>query len=250
VNKRHKLELRAGLFVNLGLALALVSIVVFGDSVGFFTPRLHFQFTVPDAQGLISGAKVLVAGVDAGQVEHISVDSRSKNVQVAIRVSPKFRNTIRQDSHAELATQGVLGDKLVLITPGSPEQPEIPDHGELVAHTSTNFNQLAAQGDVLLQNLDRLVLQFNQTLKAGKLEGMLTSLGSILAKIDHGNGTLGALVNDPSLYNDAKDVVGETNRNRIVRNLVRKSIEDADEKAGTPGNKDNKENKKETSSPG
>jgi phospholipid/cholesterol/gamma-HCH transport system substrate-binding protein len=64
----------------------------------------------------------------------------------------------------------------------------------------------------------------------------MKNLNSILGKIDHGSGSLGALVNDPELYDAAKSLMGEANQNRIVRNLVRKSIKEADkEKADSPG---------------
>ena len=50
----------------------------------------------------------------------------------------------------------------------------------------------------------------------------------ILEKVNNGTGTLGALVNDPGLYEDARALVGGANRNRIVRNLVRKTAKDGE----------------------
>ncbi|MGI9432015.1 MAG: MlaD family protein [Myxococcota bacterium] len=59
-----------------------------------------------------------------------------------------------------------------------------------------------------------------------QLEAATASLTAILAKIDQGDGTLGLLVNDPSLYEDVKELVGGAQRSRVVRSLIRMSTED------------------------
>jgi hypothetical protein len=93
-----------------------------------------------------------------------------------------------------------------------------------------NMNVLLAHGDLFLRHLDQLTDRLKQ-LDVATLDQSLVSLNSILAKIDHGNGSLGAFVNDPDLYDAAKSLMGEANSNRIVRNLVRQGIKDADDKA-------------------
>lgn len=59
-----------------------------------------------------------------------------------------------------------------------------------------------------------------------QLEAATLALTAILAKIDQGDGTLGLLVNDPSLYEDVKELVGGAERSRVVRTLIRMSTED------------------------
>ena len=49
-------------------------------------------------------------------------------------------------------------------------------------------------------------------------------LQGVLDKIDSGNGTVGALINDPGLYDDFRALMGGANRNRVIRNLVRDTI--------------------------
>ena len=58
----------------------------------------------------------------------------------------------------------------------------------------------------------------------------MNHLNSILEKIDQGQGTVGAMINDPGLYDDAKALVGQVNRNRIMRNLIRQTIKDNKDK--------------------
>jgi phospholipid/cholesterol/gamma-HCH transport system substrate-binding protein len=63
-----------------------------------------------------------------------------------------------------------------------------------------------------------------------KLKKIVKNLESITEKINTGNGTLGALVNDPGLYDNVKALVGQTNRNRILRNLVRQTLRESEGK--------------------
>lgn len=51
-------------------------------------------------------------------------------------------------------------------------------------------------------------------------------LESILAKVDEGEGTVGLLVNDPSLYEDLQRLVGGARRSLVVRSLIRLSTDD------------------------
>lgn len=250
MNKRHKAELRAGLFLNLGLALLMLVLFLFGSKLNIFSSNISYHFVVPNAQGLLAGAKVLIAGVDAGKVDSFSVDPDTRAVRVEVDIFPKFQNFMREDSFADLTTQGILGDKVVNITPGTQTRPLIEPNGELPVQLSTSLFELVGKGDRLVTDLDKLILNVNETLGSiapgakgslAKLDTALNRLNSIFAKIDSGNGTVGALINDPQLYDDAKSLVGETNNNRIVRNLIRKSIADsearqAENQAGQAGN--------------
>jgi phospholipid/cholesterol/gamma-HCH transport system substrate-binding protein len=263
VEKRSKTSLRVGLFLNLGIGLLLLVLFLFGGPSHFFSGKRHYHFNADSGQGLIKGAKVLVAGVGAGTVSEIQVDHQTTKVRVDLEIDPKFFSSIREDSYVELASQGVLGDKVVMIQPGDPRHSELSDQAELPVRPSMSIDHLLAQGSVLLQHLDLLTVGLGQwvdglgakshskqagkdaarilsniseitgrlkQLDVGKLDGAMTSLNSILEKVDHGSGSIGALVNDPELYNSAKSLMGEANQNRIVRNLVRVSIKDADKK--------------------
>ena len=263
MDNSRKREWHIGLFFNLGLGLALTTLFLFGGPSFFFSRKLHYFFSAPNAQGLIRGGKVLVAGITAGSVVQTSVDAKNAAVRVDIEVNPKFISSIRDDSYVSLATQGVLGDKVVMIQPGSPEHPELATNAELPTRPSPSLQQLLVEGDVFLQHLDQLTVGVNQWLNGLgstdnskhiglsaaqtlrnlsllterlshlNIEGVnssITSLSSILGKIDHGNGALGGLINDPELYDDVKKLIGESNENRIIRNVVRRSIKQSEKR--------------------
>ena len=86
-------------------------------------------------------------------------------------------------------------------------------------------DQIAEGLAATAKHLASAAARLNQDLENLQLKAAVTNLNSILEKINNGQGTLGALVNDPSLYDDAKALVGGTNRSRIVRNMVRQTIQ-------------------------
>jgi len=234
MDKRHKAELRAGVFVNFGAALLMLALFFFGSRLKFFWKPVHYTFHLENAQGLIAGSKVYLAGIDAGKVDHVELDREKNSVRVEFDLSPEYKDSIRQDSYAELSTQGVLGDKVVLVFPGSPRKSVIQPGNEVPVRESSSLNQLVARGDNLVHDLDHLILnldqfssKLNNELSLKKATDAFSRLDSILGKLDSGQGTLGAFINDPSLYDDAKALVGEANNNRILRNVVRKSVEDS-----------------------
>ena len=79
---------------------------------------------------------------------------------------------------------------------------------------------LASASEKLDKELDQL-----------HLKSSMTNLNAILGKINNGTGTLGALVNDPGLYDDAKALMGGVSRNRVMRNLIRQTVRESEEKA-------------------
>jgi phospholipid/cholesterol/gamma-HCH transport system substrate-binding protein len=79
------------------------------------------------------------------------------------------------------------------------------------------------------KNLASATAKLNEGLEGPQLKGAVRNLNGILEKINNGTGTLGALVNDPGLYYDARSLMGGANRNRIIRNLVRQTVRTAEE---------------------
>lgn len=237
MNKRHRAEIKAGLFINLGLILFAVALFFFGSRIAVFRKSVRFFFHLDDAQGLITGTKVYVAGIDAGKVDALSLDPETNRVRIEIDVADSYQDFVHRNGGIELNTQGVLGDRAVYINPGSPSEPLIRPGGEIPVRETAGLKSLVSRGDQLMRDLDRLILNLdrfathlNHDVDLGKADDAFGKLDDILGKIDSGQGTLGAFLNDPSLYDDAKSLVGEANSNRILRNIIRKSVQDAKER--------------------
>ncbi len=227
-------ELKVGAFIAMGLGLTLLAIWLIGSTQNLFARRDPYFIVVKDAGGISQGAKVTISGLNAGSVESFSL-SRDGSVRVNLSVSKRFEGSIRQDSIADVSTEGVLGDKLIAIAAGSEASPALSLGSEIPTRKESSIQSLLHQGGrlateigVLVRDLDHLSVEVRRQVKNGHLSGSLQKIDSILGKIDQGNGTLGGLVNDPKLYDDVKAIIGEGNDNRIVRNIVRNSVKSAE----------------------
>ncbi len=261
-----KVEVRVGLFVLAGLAITMISIIVLGGKQSVFTSVNRYRTHFERVDGLVHGAKVTLGGLQVGAVTQISFDPATRGMQVSFSVEKEYATYVRRDSTIEVVTQGVLGDKYLSLNPGDPAQPLIEDSGEIPQGKSNDLSQIITSSDQLVQrltstaeNLDRILTAFNRGNRAEqffhslattsknitdltsrlneemsqmKLKSSVNHLNSILEKIDQGRGSMGAFINDPGLYDDAKSLVGQVNRNRIMRNLIRQTIKENGSKPG------------------
>lgn len=275
MNKQVETEIKVGIFVSIGLGLIMLAILVLGGNENLTVRKARFSSHFPDVEGLINGAKIVLGGLQVGTVESVEFDNEAHDIKVSFSVSRTSAEWIRKDATAEIATQGVLGDKYVLIKPGTKTEPQLPEGSEIASAPAQSITQFLSKGDQLMANLTSLTATLDKILKGFEhngrseqffssltatsknlslvseklnkemegglyLKSSLKNLSGILEKINNGTGTLGALVNDPGLYDDAKALMGGANRNRIVRNLVRQTIKDSE--AATA--KEEKEQKK------
>ncbi len=256
------LEIRVGIFLTVGLALILGAILILGGQKSFFKSTRNYTAHFSKVDGLVQGAKVLMGGLLIGNVEKVDFDAEQRNIIVHLSVLTKYAQWVRKDSSLEIMTQGVLGDKYLSLLAGSAAEAEIPANGEINAAVSRDLTQLFSTSEKLVHTLgsvavtfDRILGTFEQNGRAGrifenlaistkhlgdltekvnrdfdsgKIKSSITHLNSILEKIDNGQGTLGAFINDPQVYDDTKALVGQTNRNRIMRNLIRQTIKESD----------------------
>jgi phospholipid/cholesterol/gamma-HCH transport system substrate-binding protein len=255
-----KMELRVGVFVLIGLVFTMASIIVLGGKQSILTSVNHYRTHFEKIDGLVHGAKVTLGGLQVGSVSGISFDPKIREMLVEFTVEREFAVYLRKDSTIEVVTQGVLGDKYLSVNPGDPSLEPVENNGEIPQGKSKDLSQIITSSDQLVQrltstaeNLDRILNAFNRSNRADqffqslantsknlgdltgrlneelsqmKLKSSINHLNSILEKIDQGRGSLGAFINDPGLYDDAKALVGQTNRNRIMRNLIRQTIKD------------------------
>jgi phospholipid/cholesterol/gamma-HCH transport system substrate-binding protein len=260
-------EIKVGIFVTLGVALLLTTILILGGFKNLFTHKATYTSHLQSAEGLIPGAKVILAGVPVGVVEKIQFDKAQKNIEVILSVSKDATEWIHQGASFEISTQGVLGDKYVNLDGGKMEDPLLPPKSEILQRPSKDISQFLNKSDHLivtlngvLASLDRILKSFetdhrsetffkslaqsaknisstseklNDELNQIKLKGAISHLNQIMEKINNGTGTIGALINDASLYDDLKSLLGGVNRNRIMRNLVRQTLKDAKTKEQT-----------------
>ena len=240
-------EIKVGIFVALGTALIMLVIMLLGGGQSIFSRKVEFHTRFKAAEGIIEGAMVKVAGVKVGQVSGIKFIQDSGMVDVEFSVNAKFRDAIHEDSSVSVATQGVLGDRYLVVTYGTPGSPLAEPGAELKSDAPRDLKDYLNSADEVLvrvkgslKSLETILGNFerenrsentfkNLSTASSNLPNSTQALRSILTKIDGGQGTLGALVNDPSLYEDLKALLGGANRNKVLKYFIRKSVEESRE---------------------
>jgi len=225
-----------GAFVGLGLLGFCFLVFTMGGGKGIFSSSYTLYAKFADVKGLHFGSEISLSGLRIGTVGEITVtEGEAKELLVQLAIAKKFARSIRQDSVATIRTQGVLGDKYIEISIGSPELTMLKEGdfisarkekdlfsrgGKLVEGIAAQFKK-GGNIDALLITLNNLASNLNSVVldikkkqgilgamiygKGGKdLSGSLAHLNGVLGKIDSGKGTLGAFINDPTIYEDPK----------------------------------------------
>lgn len=176
---------RLGLFIVVTLALFAASSFLIGDKQLLFSSTYQVRTTFTSVGGLAEGAEVRVGGVHKGIVKRIELpDDPAHGVVVSLKMARSTRDVLRADSVASIQTEGLLGNKYVDVSFGSPNGAPIADNGVIASEPPLEMADLWKTTQQMLENV-----------RDGS-----ASLSSISAKIDEGQGTMGALVNDRAMY--------------------------------------------------
>ena len=241
-----------GVFVSVSFLVAMVSVLFVGKKQSLFERMVPLKAHFTDIVGLRHGATVQLSGLNIGFVESVdfSNDVSNPGVEVLLKVNKKFKDRIRTDSVASIQTQGLLGDKLIYISPGSDASPPLSEGGmlqtevkpgltTLVQEANKGFQELGAASHSLKLAFDELASEPENKKRFGQIldnmDAASADLKSILDSLHRGEGTIGALLKDPALYNDLRSLMGRADRNKLLKKIIRATIEEQ-EKGGAPVN--------------
>jgi phospholipid/cholesterol/gamma-HCH transport system substrate-binding protein len=191
----HWSELRVGLTVLFASVTLTVLIFLMSGTTGMFTPKITLKSYFDNASGLRLGAPVRLEGVDIGNVDAIRIvrDNPLTPVEVTMKVSSKFDYALHKDSIASLNTAGVLGETYVDIDSSQAKAGAARNGDVLPIHNRPDFQDVVRSGQSTLENLQTLLLRLDR----------------ILTTVESGKGSVGKLINDPSLYDRLNATVGD-----------------------------------------
>lgn len=187
---------RLGAFIFGTLAILAIGVFIIGGKNDLFTSTYTLRAKFATVGGLSTGANVLVGGVHVGTVHSIDLPSRAGDqITVSMQLNKSTQGIVKHDSVATIETEGMLGNQYVAVSFGSEGQPNVRD-GETIA--SLPPLEMAALLDKANTILDSSKVAMSHIADA------TASLQSVTAKIDRGDGTVGALINDREIYNSLK----------------------------------------------
>ena len=188
-------QLRVGLTVIIASVTLAVLIFLMTGTTGLFTKKIFIRAYVDNAGGLRVGAPVRLEGVDVGNVVRIRVvhDPLRKlaPVEVVMKITTKYKDTMRADCQASLNTAGVLGEVFVDVDCRQAKGGPLVNGAELPTQDVPQLQDVVRASQGTLQNVDTLVKR----------------LDSILTYIQSGQGSIGKVIYDPSLFNRANDML-------------------------------------------
>ncbi|MBX2986294.1 MAG: MCE family protein [Bdellovibrionaceae bacterium] len=134
----NRYERVAGLFILFAIGGALVSALSVAIKQGWFEPRIRYQTTFEDADGVHAGTSVKMAGLQAGSVEGVELLADNR-VRVNFYVLGKFRERIRQDSKAMLIRPFIIGDRVLEISVGNESLPAVAEHEHVTSEEAMDL---------------------------------------------------------------------------------------------------------------
>ena len=186
----EKFKVRLGLFVAGGLVLFVFAIFIIGKQKNLFNPVYSLNSTFHNVSGLQVGNNIRFSGINIGTVDNITIINDS-TVKVAMTIKREVKQFIKSDSEVAIGSEGLIGDRLLIITQGSTN-----------ATLATEGQQLASKEPV---ETDAIISSLQVT--AGNAEVISYQLADIMTKINGGEGTLGRLIQDTTIAENLNQTI-------------------------------------------
>ena len=182
-----------GSFILGALLILFVGVFVIGNQQRMFTRAYRLRAEFPTVSGLLSGAEVRIGGVRKGTVDEIRLPTQpGSQVLVVLSLDDSTRNLVKRDSVAAIETEGLLGNKFLAVSFGSPEAGAVADWDVIGCSPPLDVSDLLKKTSGIMDTTQRTLTHF---------EGTSVHLAAITARLDRGDGSVGALLKDRSLYN-------------------------------------------------
>jgi phospholipid/cholesterol/gamma-HCH transport system substrate-binding protein len=198
---------RLGAFIVVTLAVLAAGVFFIGSKELLFSPTYMLKTQFANVAGLSQGADVEVGGVHSGTVRSISLPHNPHDkVTLVLQLDKRTQEIVKKDSVASIETEGLLGNEYVAISFGSDAQADVQD-GDTIASTPP------LEMGALLQEASGILDSSQAAIK--NVTSATAHLNDVSAKIDSGQGTVGALVNDRELYNNLQQTTASMNKTMV-----------------------------------
>ncbi len=188
-------NVRLGSFILLTLAVLAIGIFLIGDKQARWQKTYIAKAQFDNVSGLAEGAEIRVGGIRKGSVQSIQLPSDPKGkVTVVMMLGEETRQIVRIDSRAMIKSEGLLGDKFVEISFGTREAQKLQGWETLKSLPAVDISDIVAKADGVMESAKGAV---------DHVQVAAENISSITAKVNAGQGTAGALVNDRTMYREA-----------------------------------------------
>lgn len=188
--QKNNYKVRLGIFILIGVSLFLSAIFIIGKQKNMFNPVFTFTSTFYNVSGLQVGNNIRFLGINVGTVDRISIINDS-SVSVEMIIKSDVKPFIKQDSKVSIGSEGIIGDKIIVISQGSSNSPAITKGQELLSLEPIEIDAIIASLQVT----------------AGNAEIISHELAEIMININNGQGTLGRLIQDEAIADNLSQTI-------------------------------------------
>ena len=175
-------KVRLGLFVAAGIIIFAMAIFLIGRQKNLFNPTFTLSTTFRNVSGMQVGNNIRFSGINIGTVDNMKIINDS-TVQVDMIIQKSVQPFIKIDCEVAIGSEGLIGDRILVITQGSADAPSAKN-GELLPSVEP------VEMDAIMQSL---------SVTAVNAEVITDQLAEIMVNINQGEGTLGRLIQDTTI---------------------------------------------------
>lgn len=174
-----------GIFIFIALIIFIIGVLTLGGQNKGFSESVNVKASFADVKGLQRGSNIWLAGVKVGTVDRIAFNGKG-GVDVVLAIDETARQYVHKDAVAKLGTDGLIGNKIIVITSGTAG-----------AGTIAEGDQLQVEGAIAMDDLMATLQQNNQNILA-----ITSDIRTVSRRLADGQGTIGKLLKEETLSND------------------------------------------------
>lgn len=189
-NHSPQFKFRLGLFVAGGLAIFILAIFIIGKQKNLFNPVFKLTTTFQNVSGLQVGNNIRFSGINVGTVDEIKIVNDS-TVRVNMLIRKEVKQFIKADCSVAIGSEGLIGDRLLVINQGSTDAPLAMENQQLVSTEPVETDAIIGSLQVTATNVENITKQ----------------LEVVMMKVNSGRGTLGRLIHDSIIAQNINNTV-------------------------------------------
>lgn len=179
MKKNNSSRIKLGIFVIVGLILLTIGIYFIGQKQQLFSNTFRVRCIFKDISGLQVGNNVRFSGINVGVVENIELVADT-SVRIDLVINNDVRKFIKKDAKAVIGSDGLMGNKIIVIMPGTSDKQPIANNDLIATSASVNFDDIMQSLKVTTDNAAIIT----------------EDLAAIMDNISSGRGTIGKLFMD------------------------------------------------------
>ncbi len=181
MKKKVSHKVRLGIFISLGILIFILAIYFIGEKQQLFRSTFRISGVFKDVGGLQAGNNVRLSGINVGTIDNVSIISDT-SVNVVMVIDESTRRFIKKDAIASIGSEGLMGNKALIISPGTGDKKIIEDNDIIATTQPTDIDEILESLKTTIDNTSAIT----------------GDLAKISTNIESGKGTIGRLMMDPT----------------------------------------------------